>query len=103
MLTNLGNHDLQKIEELFLLAVDHKACSISGKSAKTQIKNMTARLKGANLLTDDSLITYFDDLVTDPKVENLARRKSVCRVINAAYGVGTQLAGNAASLEMYLV
>ncbi|MFS1287029.1 hypothetical protein [Pseudomonas sp. CMR5c] len=103
MLTNLGNHDLQKIEELFLLAVDHRVCSLSGKSAKAQIKNMTARLKGANLLADDSLIAYFEDLITDPEVENLARRKSVCRVVNAAYGIGTQLAGNGASLEMYLV
>ncbi|MPR00691.1 hypothetical protein F0169_00575 [Pseudomonas sp. MAFF 212408] len=101
MLKNLANNDLQCIEESFLLAVDHKACGLSVDSAKTRIKNLTLRLFASGVFTNTDLITHFEDMISDPEIELLARRESACKVINAAVALSTSLAGNGAVIEMY--
>lgn len=103
MLNNVRNTDLRKIQELFLLGVDHKKCVLSVKAAKAQIKNLTARLVADGTLADDSLVTHFDDMVSDEAIEKLARIKSARSVINAADHTGMRLAGSGEVLEIYLI
>jgi len=101
MLKNLANSDLRCIEESFLLAVDHKACKLSVKSAKTRIKNLTTRLLASGTLTNTDLIVHFGDMISDPVIERLARRESACKVMSAADALATSLAGHGEAIEMY--
>ncbi|MBI6749726.1 MULTISPECIES: hypothetical protein [Pseudomonas syringae group] len=103
MLSKLGSNDIRKIEHLFLMAVDNRQTPLSLKSAQTQIKNLTERLQSAGSLQNNDLITHFDDMITDPGIESLARKKSARKVIEAADHTRRPLAGNTDVFELYLI
>ncbi|ATV18019.1 hypothetical protein CFN58_28425 [Pseudomonas avellanae] len=103
MLSKLGSNDIRKIEDLFLMAVDNRQTPLSSKAAQTQIKTLTTRLRSEGSLQNNDLITHFNDMISDPAIESLARKKSARKVIEAADHTGTSLAGNSEVFELYLI